>query len=130
MKSRWRSPDMNYESSTTVESRIRTGVFYVATRMSFGRRVELMTQVRELAARLEFLQAGRTEDEQMHASILSAEIDRLYLKWGLRSVSGLEIDGEPATPEALASAGPEDLFHEALAAVKSACGLSEQERKN
>ncbi|MCU1263466.1 MAG: hypothetical protein JWO80_6351 [Bryobacterales bacterium] len=121
---------MNYESNTTVPSRIQAGVSYAVARMSFGRRVELMKQVRELAGRLEFLQAGPTDDEQMHAKILGAEIDRVYLRWGLQSVSGLEIDGQAATPESLANEGPEDLFREALAAVKSECGLSEQERKN
>lgn len=121
---------MTYESNMTIESRLQKGVVYAVARISFGRRVELMTQVRELAGRLEFLQAGKSDDEQMHASILSAEIDRLYVEWGLKGITGLEIDGEPATPESLTKSGPEDLFYEALAAVKVACGLSEQETKN
>jgi len=45
-------------------------------------------------------------------------------------VGGLELDGSPATPASLASDGPEDLFREALAAVKAECGLTEEERKN
>jgi hypothetical protein len=130
MKSRWRSPDMNYESSATVQSAVRDGVSYTLARMSFGRRVELMKEVRALAGRLEFVHAGSTDDDQMHARILSAEIDRVYLKWGLQRVSGLEIDGEPATADMLAALGPEELFVEALAAIKQECGLSEQERKN
>ena len=89
-----------------------------------------MKHVRDLGNRLEFLQAGQTDDDQMQAGILSGEIDRLYVQWGLQEVRGLEIDGLPATPESLANAGPEDIFLEVLAAVKRECGLSEQERKN
>ena len=50
---------MNYESVTVVESRVAPGVTYAVARMSFGRRVELMRRVRELARRMEFLEAGK-----------------------------------------------------------------------
>ncbi|MBZ5724874.1 MAG: hypothetical protein LAP87_07735 [Acidobacteriia bacterium] len=55
---------------------------------------------------------------------------QLYVTWGLRGVSGLHVDGAEATPETLAEAGPEDLFREALAAVRAETGLSGEERKN
>ena len=100
-------------------------------KMSFGRRTELMRQVRELARKMEFLEAGqdaRTEDGWRRCC--RVEIDRLYVRWGLRAVAGLELDGVEATPESLAEAGPEDLFREALAAVRAQTGLSEAERKN
>ena len=42
----------------------------------------------------------------------------------------MQIDGNAATPELLAKAGPEELFREALAAVKTEAGLTEAERKN
>ena len=87
-------------------------------------------KVRELARRMEFLEAGQEPGDKMDAALLQAEIDRLYLTWGLREVSGLELDGSVATPESLAEAGPEDLFREALAAVRSETGLTEEERKN
>ncbi|MGI8990141.1 MAG: hypothetical protein ACR2I2_11235 [Bryobacteraceae bacterium] len=121
---------MNYDSVVPVTSRVRDGVSFTISRMSFGRRVELMGRVRDLASRLEFFEAGSGNKDRIEANILSAEIDGLYLRWGLREVSGLTIDGQPATPELLASSGPEDLFVEALNAVKSECGLSEAERKN
>ena len=38
--------------------------------------------------------------------------------------------GVAAGPELLAEAGPEELFREALAAVRRETGLSEEERKN
>ena len=87
--------------------------------MSFARRVELMQRIRELARRAEFLNAGEDGTEKMDAALLGAEIDRLYVTWGVEEVRGLEIDGAAATPESLAEAGPEGLFREALEAVKA-----------
>lgn len=121
---------MEYKSYEVIESRLAPGVSYKVAKMSFGRRVELTRRIRELALRKEFLEAGNTPDEKMEAALLTSEIDHLYLLWGLKEVSGLEMDGTPATPETLASCAPEDLFREALAAVKATCGLSEAERKN
>lgn len=43
---------------------------------------------------------------------------------------GLTLDGVEATPVRLAESGPEDLFHEALEAVRAQAGLTEAERKN
>ena len=98
--------------------------------MSFGRRVELMRRVRELARRTEFLAASGEASDQMDAGLLRAEIERLYVTWGVKAVSGLAVDGTIAGPELLAEAGPEELFREALAAVRRETGLSEEERKN
>ena len=78
----------------------------------------------------EFLNAGESVEEKLQAALLSAEIDQLYVNWGLLELIGLEVDGVGATPEMLASAGPEDLFREALSAIKAECGLTEDERKN
>ncbi len=121
---------MNYESSTSVESKTRPGISFVVAKMSFGRRVDLMRRIRELLQKHEFVAAGDTPQEKLEAALLMGEIDRLYVAWGLREVAGLELDGVAATPEGLASNCPEDLFQEALAAVKAECGLSEAERKN
>ena len=121
---------MKYESVKVVESGAAEGVRLSVARMSFGRRVELMRAVRELARKVEFLEAGQAAGEKMDAALLQAEIDRLFVKWGLVAVSGLEVDGVEATPELLAEKGPEELFREALAAVRAEIGLSEEERKN
>jgi hypothetical protein len=121
---------MEYKSYEIVDSKSAAGVRYRVAKMSFGRRVELARRIRELAQRKEFLEAGGSPDEKMESALLGFEIDRLYLLWGLREVSGLELDGTPATPESLAEQGPEELFREALAAVKAECGLTEAERKN
>jgi hypothetical protein len=121
---------MNYESVKKVVSRVAEGVTFSVVRMSFGRRVDLMRQVRDLAKEIEFLEAGKAPGEKMDAALLQAEIDRLFLQWGLQQISGLVLDGAEATPTALAESGPEDLFREALAAVQAEIGLSAEERKN
>jgi hypothetical protein len=119
-----------WSSRSVVASTSREGVEFVVARMTFGRRMELMRQVRDLAARLEYFEAGHDAKNGMEASLLAAEIDRLYVLWGLEEIRGLELDGAPATAETLIDAGPEDLFLEALGAVKAECGLNETERKN
>jgi hypothetical protein len=121
---------MEYTSFETIHSTVTPGVSYTIAKMSFGRRVELTRRIRDLAARKEFVEAGDTANEKMEAALLASEIDRIYLLWGLKEVTGLELDGLPASPESLVACGPEELFREALAAVKQQCGLSEVERKN
>jgi len=119
-----------YESVVRVESRSKPGVILTVARMSFSRRLELMRQIRDIASRLEFDQAGTGSLDQMDASILKIEIDKTYLAWGLKAVEGLELDGRQATPQMLLESGPECLVQEALEAVRAQAGLSEAERKN
>jgi hypothetical protein len=121
---------MNYESVRLVESQSAPGVTFTVAKMSFMRRVELMGRIRELARRMEFLEAGDGTGDKMDAALLQADIDRLYVSWGLLSVNGLQVDGADATPDSLAEAGPEELFREVLDAVKAETRLSEAERKN
>ena len=120
----------SWSSRKVVASVAREGVEFVIARMTFGRRLELMRRVRDLAAKLEFFEAGRDAGNGMEASLLGGEIDRLYILWGLEDVRGLELDGVAATPESLIDRGPEELFHEALEAVRAECSLGENERKN
>jgi hypothetical protein len=101
---------MTWESSVVVPSRTCAGVEFVVARMSFGRRLELMRRVRELAARAEFFEAGCDEKNRMEASLLGAEIDALYIEWGLEEVKGLELDGAPATHAHWLSAGRKPCF--------------------
>jgi len=121
---------MNYETTRTINSETCIGVTFSVHRMSFGRRMELTRRVRELSHRLEFSQAGADLKDKIDAALLAAEIDRLYVEWGLVRIDGLELDDAPATPESLFESGPEQLCREAIAAVKAECGLSEEERKN
>src|SRR5689334_4025387 len=119
---------MNYEGTTRIESTVMTGVYFVVQKMSFGRRMEISRRIRELGARLEYLSAGQSPQEKLDAFLLTAEIEKAYVLWGLTEVGGLELDGVPATPESLVSHAPESLFREALEAVKAECGLSDEER--
>ncbi|MCU1235011.1 MAG: hypothetical protein JWP63_2978 [Candidatus Solibacter sp.] len=118
-----------YESESVVESQAVPGVRLRIARISFAGRLELMRRVRELARRAEFLDAGKDPADKMDAALLQAEIERLYVTWGVKAVEGLTVDGIVAGPDALA-AGPESVFREALAAVRREFGLSEEERKN
>jgi hypothetical protein len=120
----------SYASESVVESRTVPGVRFTIAKMSFGRRVELMRRVRELARRTEFLAASEEAGEKMDSALLHAEIERLYVMWGVKTVIGLTVDGSMAGPELLAESGPEDLFRETLAAVRRETGLNEEERKN
>ena len=49
----------NWNSRKVVASEERPGVEFVIARMTFGRRIELMREVRDLAVRLEYFEAGR-----------------------------------------------------------------------
>jgi hypothetical protein len=120
---------MNYLSVTEIESATAPGVRLRVTRMSFGRRLDLMRRVRELARRVECFETGDI-GQRMDSGVLRAEIDRLYVQWGLAGVSGLTVDGSESTVEELVERGPEGLFREALEAVRRETGLSEDERKN
>ena len=132
MKFPWRSRKrmMRFESTREVASQAAPGVTYWLRAMTFARRLELMRRVRELAGRLEFLQAGTDAEQKMDAGLLRAQIDREYVLWGLAAVSGLTVDGRAAGPELLVESGPEPLFREVLLAVRAETGLSEEERKN
>lgn len=120
----------SHESGVELSSARFPGVRFRVRRMSFGRRLELMRRVRELAQRMEFAEAGSNFTDKVEASLLSLEVERLYLEWGLEWVSGLELDGSAATPQTLAERGPEELCREMIQAIKAECGLSEEERKN
>ena len=123
-----------WESSAWHDAGAVKGVRYQIARMSFGRRIELARRIREIGRKMEYLEAGaRLENgarEALEATVLSAEIDRVYLDWGLVAVEGLTIDGAEATPESLVERGPVELAAEILARIKSECGMNEDERKN
>lgn len=122
---------MKYESTVTIASERCPGVRLTIRRMSFGRRLELTRQIKELAGRLEFLQAGKEGDKQeAEAWLLAGEIESVYLKWGLQSIDGLVIDGAPATTDSLIEKGPEALVSEAATLIRKEAGLTEEEVKN
>ena len=119
-----------YESVVWRDSAVMPGVRYGVARISFGRRIELARRVHEIARKAEFLEAGSDAREKLEAVVIHAEADRAYLETCLTAIEGLTIDGEIATPENLIERGPIDLAAEILAAVKTECSLSGDERKN
>ena len=121
---------IDYDSVLWIASTATPGVRFAIHRVSFGRRMELSRQIRELSRKAEFLEAGTELHEKIEANILAQEIDALYLRWGLLNVEGLTIDGEPATTERLFEQGPEELVREIVTSIRAQCGLSEAERKN
>jgi hypothetical protein len=121
---------MEYQSETRIESTAMPGVWLTIGKMSFERRIELTRRIWELAGRVEHLDGSSEARDKLEAAVVAGEIDRIYLSWGLRKIEGLEIDGEPATPETAAARGPEELCREAVAAIKAECGLSADETKN
>src|SRR5690349_10133803 len=121
---------MTYASTIDVSSSVLAGVTLTIRRVSVARRLELLRNVRDLTSRLEFYKAGADLGDKLDASIASAEVESLYVKWGVTKVHGLSIDGTEATPESLVERGPEELVREAATLVRSQLGLSEDERKN
>lgn len=119
-----------YSSTVRIASESCPGVEFTVRRMSVKRRGELARQALALQPRLEFLRAGSSAEEHLEAAGLAAELEELYLRWGLAGVEGLEIDGREADTEILIESGPEELCREIAQAVRRQCGLSEQERKN
>ncbi len=121
---------MNYESSVELSSKTTEGVTFRVKRITFGRRLDLTRRVREIARRIEFADAGASFTDKVEASLLSMEVDRLYLEWALESITGLILDGVPASVGDAIERGPEDLCREMVEAIRRECGLTEEERKN
>lgn len=124
------SGSTGYESSVWIDAETVAGVKFRVARISVARRIELARRIREIGRNVEFLEAGQDPREKLEAAVLAAEIDRIYLEWGLEEMQGLSIDGEAATPAALIAKGPLELAKEILARIKRECGLSEDQRKN
>lgn len=61
--------------------------------------------------------------------IEESEIFPLWVKWGLVSVEGLLIDGQPVTADSI-SYGPSELYNEIVRAIESEIGLTQAELKN
>jgi hypothetical protein len=121
---------MTYDSTVPIASVTCPGVTYAIKRISFGSRLTLMGQLRDLLKRLEFHAAGEGTVENLEASIVSGEVDRILFSWGAAWVSGLIIDGQEPTLQAVFDLGPEPLIREIVHAIKRESSLSEDELKN
>ena len=121
---------MQYESYNTVESHACPGVRFRVRRLSLARRMELVKSIRETGARLAFHMAGDSVTDGAEAAEIHGRMDALYVRWGLDEISGLTIDGEPATVDSLLERGPDALAREIVDAIKGELFLTEDERKN
>jgi hypothetical protein len=119
----WRSAE-DYRSSKYPTVRFRV------VKMSMGRRLELTRRVKDLTKRLEFLTAGGSTQDKLDAAILAGEMDRLYWEFGLESLEGIDINGEPMSADSQFERGPEDLSREILQRIKQNLQLTEGEQKN
>jgi hypothetical protein len=91
--------------------------------------MDLIRRIRELSLKCEFLNAGERAEEKLQAALFSAEIDRLYVTWGLQELTGLEVDGVAATPELLVETGPRGAVPWIVDAIKAECGLRNGTKK-
>jgi hypothetical protein len=118
-----------FESSRRLESQSVPGTVFWVRKVSLSQRIELLTRVRELTQKHEFLSAGNPE-EQMEATLGDLLTVRLFLEWGLERMEGLQIDGQDPSVSLLIDRGPEELCGEIAGAIQKECGLFEEERKN
>jgi hypothetical protein len=122
--------ETRYASVMWIDSQSQPRVRYSIRRISFGGRIELARRIRDVGRKAEYLEAGSDVRDKLEATVLGAEIDRVYLDWGLVGVEGIAIDGEAATAQSLIDAGPVELAAEILGRIKAECGLTDDERKN
>jgi len=112
------------------ESKAAPGVRYKTVKMTLARRRDLTSRVRTMLNKARFHAASGEAEEQMEASLLAVDTDRMLLDWGLLEVEGLRIDGAAASVRSLIDAGPEELCREIAEQIRRDCQLTEQERKN
>lgn len=62
------------------------------------------------------------------------ELDPIYVRWGLSSISGFSINGEEVTQkdpgDIMLQSGPEDLVYEITNAIKKRLGMTVDDQKN
>ncbi len=117
------------QSVTWHASQSLPGVRFAIRQVSLAGRIELMTSMRSLVEKNEFLRAGDSLD-QTDAAISDLLARKLYLEWGLREIAGLNIDGKSANVYRLIDSGPESLCSEIVDSIRMSLELSETERKN
>jgi hypothetical protein len=120
----------SHDSTVRIRSKLIPAVEYTLHRVSFGRRLSMLRDLRELSGRAEFAAAGAAVGDRIEAAVLEKEIACYQLRWGVAEISGLLIDGAPATIESLVEGGPEALVHEVLRLIRAQLDLTEEERKN
>jgi hypothetical protein len=121
---------VEWESAQWRDSESTPGVRFKTVKMTLARRRDLTSRVRSMLNKARFHALSGVAEEEMEASLLSLDADRMLLDWGLLEVTGLRIDGEAACVRSLIEAGPEELCREIAERIRHDCQLTEQERKN
>ena len=121
--------DVTYSSIVWHDSQTLPGARYAIRRVSLAQRIELTSRAREVVLKNEFLKAGDAPDG-LEAALSELLVQKLYIEWGLSEITGLVIDGNPATPETVVEKGPEALTQEIVSVIREQLELSEDKRKN
>jgi hypothetical protein len=136
---------MNYCSKIRIESTTTPGCTFVLHKMTELRRMRREIAIADLRVRItekrEALDAAlkNLENEpkgtvdKLNAEfgeMLHAEWYGAWIRWGVHSIEGFEIDDQPATVSSLLEEGPTNLIEEIFLAVRDASGLSIAETKN
>ena len=121
---------MTYESAVKKCSRVYPEVSFSVRKMSLAGRMDLVHRIRVEGLALAFHEAGDDPKDKLMAAEINGSIESLYVRWGLVSIEGLELDGVAADVDGLIERGPEELCREIAQAVRQQCFLSEEERKN
>lgn len=107
-----------------------TGVTCRIRKITYQARLTLLRSIRELARDYEFMAAGESLRERYDTAVIQQEINHRYWQHFVEAVSGLLIDGEPATPESLWSQGPDGLVQEILQVIFARTFLTRDDSKN
>lgn len=86
--------------------------------------------LRPLIARAEFVAADARPEQQLELVLLDRSVQQLCVEWSVQDLTGLLLDGEPATVHSLLEKAPELLVQELLVAIQGQLGLTPDERKN
>jgi len=144
---------MNFESRNTIPSKLPgfEGVSFTVHKLNEPRRMkarlalaDTSARLREIATEATAAVGGKTLNDpskftpeelarflpfsERSGDIWSAEIVPAWMRALLVSVSGLTIDGKPATVESFIEDGPRDLYNEVASHITNEAGLTERER--
>lgn len=130
---------MNLETSKLHESKVHPGVTFKVKQLNQLERAKRDAAVLDHQHRLSDLLSahGKTEDEQEKRriamdieSIVSVYLKPSIIRAGLLEVSGVTIDGQPATVDTLLAHAPDTLLEEIMEACAAGAGLTDEQQKN
>ena len=134
-----------HDTTRRVSSEIFSGVSVVLKKMTEGRRLELRKLISEPNRRIREIlrEQANIEKEPEETRDISAWLERqdefdqimiekinvAWIQWGVKQISGLEVDGRALGVEDWAD-WPSSLFDEILTLVKSEAELNGSDQKN